>query len=112
MKLKNLLDKKSVTESQKQKLEEKKEAIATSQNTNMTLHYDSDYKAVGEEGTPEFSFTISVSSTGGKEYFRGISDKEEGAKLAEGAKLELRRALRRFDKNIQYILDKYKLQAR
>ena len=104
MKLKNLINKK--------KLEEKKEALATSNNTNMTIHYDSDYKAVGENGTPEFSFTISISSTGGKEFFRGISDKEEGAKLAEGAKLELRRALRKFDRNVQYVLDKYKLQSR
>jgi len=104
MKLKKLMP--------KQRLEEKKEAIATSPNTNMTLHYDSDFKAVGENGTPEFSFTISISSTGGKEFFRGISDKEEGAKLAEGAKLELRRALRKFDRNIQYVLDKYKLQSR
>ena len=104
MKLKKLMP--------KQKLEEKKEAIATSPNNNMTLHYDSDYKAVGENGTPEFSFTISISSTGGKEFFRGISDKEEGAKLAEGAKLELRRALRKFDKRVQMIVDEYHLQTR
>lgn len=104
MKLKKLLE--------KQKLEEKKEAIATSPNTNVTMHYDSDFKNVGEEGKPEFSFTISVSSTGGKEFFRSISDSEESAKLAEGVKLELRRALRKFDSRIAYILEKYNLQAR
>lgn len=104
MKLSKLLE--------KQKLNEKKEAIATSPSTNMTLHYDSDFKNVGEEGNPEFSFTISVSSTGGKEFFRGVGDSEESAKLAEGVKLELRRALRKFDKHVQYIINKYKLQAR
>lgn len=104
MKLKSLISKK--------KLEEKKEAIATSTNTNMTIHYDSDFKQVGEGGTPEFSFTISVSSTGGKEFYRSVGDKEENAKMAEGTRLELRRALRKFDKHVQYILDKYNLQAR
>lgn len=104
MKLKKLLE--------MQRLEEKKEAIATSPNTNMTLHYDSDFKNVGDEGRPEFSCTISVSSTGGKEYFRGVGDGEESAKLAEGVKLELRRALRKFDKHVLYIKEKYKLQTR
>lgn len=104
MKLKKLLE--------KQKLEEKKEAIATSPNTNMTLHYDSDFTNVGEQGTPEFSFTISISSTGGKQFFRGVGDSEESAKLAEGVRLELRRALRRFDKNVQIIINKYKLQSK
>lgn len=104
MKLKNLLE--------KQKLEEKKEAIATSPSTNMTLHYDSMFKNVGEDGRPEFSFTVSISSTGGKEFFRGVADTEESAKLAEGVRLELRRALRKFDKHVQYVLEKYKIQAR
>jgi len=97
---------------QRQMLDEKKEAIATSPSTNMTLHYDSDFKQVGEEGHPEFSFTISVSSTGGKEFFRSVGDKEESVKMDEGAKLELRRALRRFDKHVQLIVQKYKLQTR
>lgn len=104
MKLKKLLE--------KQRLEEKKQAIATSSNTNMTLHYDSEFKNVGEEGNPEFSCTISISSTGGKEFFRGVGDTEESAKLAEGVKLELRRALRKFDRHVQHIVDKYKLQTR
>jgi len=97
---------------EKQKLEEKKQAIASSPATNITLHYDSGFSNVGEEGSPEFSCTISMSSTGGKEYFRGVQDTEESAKLAEGVRLELRRAMRKFDKHVQYIVDKYKLQAR
>ena len=47
MKLKNLINKK--------KLEEKKEALATSNNTNMTIHYDANFTQVGEAGTPELS---------------------------------------------------------
>ena len=104
MKLKALL--------KEQMLEEKKEAIATSPSTNITLHYDSEFTKVGEEGTPEFSFTISMSSTGGKIYFRPIHDSNESAKLAEGVRLELRRALRKFDRNVEYIVNKYKLQQR
>jgi hypothetical protein len=104
MKLKKLLE--------NQKLEEKKEAIASSPSTNMTLHYDADFKNVGEEGSPEFSFTISISSVGGKEFFRSVGDSNESAKLAEGVRLELRRALRKFDKNVQFVIEKYKLQAR
>jgi hypothetical protein len=104
MKLKKLLE--------NQKLEEKKQAIATSPNTNMTMHYDSNFANVGEEGKPEFSFTISISSTGGKEFFRGVADSEESAKIAEGVRLELRRALRKFDKHIGLILQKYNVQAR
>lgn len=104
MKLSKLLE--------KQRLEEKKEAIATSPHTNITLHYDSDFKQVGEEGTPEASFTISMSSTGGKEFFRSVSDSDEGAKMAEGVRLELRRALRRFDKRVALIMQKYKLRTR
>ena len=104
MKLKKLLE--------KQRLDEKKEAIASSPSTNMTLHYDPGFKNVGEEGKPEFSFTISISSTGGKEFFRGVADTQESAKIEEGIKLELRRTLRKFDKRIQYIIEKYSLQAR
>ncbi len=104
MKLSNLLD--------KRKLNEKKEAIATSPNTNMTLHYDTDFKQVGEEGSPEATFTISISSTGGKEFFRGVADKEEAAKLGEAIKMELRRSLRKFDKRIELLLQKYNYKTR
>ena len=93
-------------------LEEKKEAIATSPSTNITIHFDKGFNEVGETGSPEATFDISMSSTGGKEFFRGVSDRSEADKISEGVKLELRRALRKFDKHIQYILDKYKYQSR
>lgn len=96
----------------KQPLLEKKEAIATSESTNMTLHYNSDFQEVGEGGGSEFAFTISISSTGGKDYYRAVSDSEESDKLAEAARLELRRAVRKFDKYVELIVQKYKLQAR
>jgi hypothetical protein len=92
-------------------LREKKEAIATSSTTNITLHFDSGFKEVGEQGTPEGSFVISVSSTGGKEYFRQVGDSEEAAKINEAIKLELRRAMRKFDKHVQYLVDKYNLNT-
>lgn len=106
MKLKALLSEK------RQTLDEKKEAIATSQTTNLTLHYDADFKQVGEEGSPEFDFTISISSTGGKEFFRTVGDKEESLKIEQAVRLELRRALRRFDKHVQHIIEKYQLHSR
>jgi hypothetical protein len=101
MKLKSLIN-----------INEKKESIATSPSTNITLHYDKGFKNVGENGTPELSFTISMSSTGGKEFFRGVGDSEEAEKISEAIKLELRRALRKFDKRVQMIVDEYKLQTR
>ena len=91
---------------------EKKEAIATSPNTNMTLHYDPQFTEVGEEGKPEFDFTITMSSVGGKEFYRVVADKEEQKKIAEAVKLELRRALRKFDKHVEGILEQYNVKAR
>lgn len=91
---------------------EKKEAIATSPNTNMTLHYDPQFTEVGEDGKPEFSFTITMSSVGGKDFYRVVADKEEEKKLAEAVKLELRRALRKFDKRVEGILEQYSVKAR
>ena len=85
----------------KKLLSEKKEAIATSPNTNMTLHYD-----------PQFSFTITMSSVGGKEFYRTVADKDEEKKLAEAMKLELRRALRKFDKRVEEVLEKFNAKAR
>ena len=95
-----------------QQLEEKKEAIATSSSTNITLHFDGDFKQVSETGGPESSFTVSVSSTGGKEFFRSVADKDESAKLEQAISLELRRALRRFDKHVSLIMHKYEYQSR
>lgn len=94
------------------KLLEKKEAIASSSATNITLHYDSQFTEIGEGGKPEFSFTISMSSVGGKEYFRTVASKEEEAKLAEAVRLELRRALRKFDAQVNNVLEKYNVQPR
>ena len=96
----------------KKLLNEKKEAIATSPNTNMTLHYDPQFTEVGEDGKPEFSFDITMSSVGGKEFYRTVADKEEEQKLAEAMKLELRRALRKFDKRIEAVLEKFSVKAR
>lgn len=53
-----------------------------------------------------------MSSTGGKEFFRGVGDSEEAEKISEAIKLELRRALRKFDKRVQMIVDEYHLQTR
>jgi hypothetical protein len=91
---------------------EKKEAIATSPNTNMTLHYDPQFTEIGENGKPEFSFTITMSSVGGKEFYRTVADKEEEKRLAEAMKLELRRALRKFDSRVQEVLKKYNVNLR
>jgi len=91
---------------------EKKEAIGTSPSTNMTLHYDPAFSEVGEEGKPEFHFSVSVSTVGGKEYYRVVSDKEEEIKIAEAIKLELRRALRKFDGRVEEIIEKYNIKAR
>jgi hypothetical protein len=93
-------------------LNEKKEAIATSPNTNMTLHYDPQFSEIGDEtGKPEFSYTISISSTGGKDFSRVVSGKEEEQKMAEAVKLELRRALRKFDARVAEINEKYNIKA-
>jgi len=96
----------------KKLLSEKKEAIATSPNTNMTLHYDPQFTEVGEDGKPEFSFTVTMSSVGGKEFYRTVADKDEEKKLAEAMKLELRRALRKFDKRVEAVLEKFNAKAR
>jgi hypothetical protein len=93
-------------------LNEKKEAIATSSSTNITLHYDPQFSEIGEDGKPEFHFTISMSSTGEKEFYRIVGSKEEEAKIAEAVKLELRRALRRFDGRVADVLKKYNIQPR
>ena len=91
---------------------EKKEANASSSATNITLHYDPQFTEIGEEGKPEFSFTISMSSVGGKEYFRTVASKEEEEKLAEAVRLEFRRALRKFDNRVTELLQKYNINAR
>lgn len=94
------------------RLLEKKEAIASSNSTNITLHYDPQFTEIGEDGKPEFSFTISMSSIGGKEYYRTVANKDEQAKLAEAVRLELRRSLRKFDARVAELLQKYNVNAR
>jgi hypothetical protein len=94
------------------RLLEKKEAIASSSATNITLHYDPQFTEIGEQGKPEFSFTVSMSSVGGKEYYRTVASKDEEAKLAEAVRLEMRRALRQFDARVTEVLKKYNIQPR
>lgn len=94
------------------RLLEKKEAIASSQATNITLHYDAQFTEVGEDGKPEFGFTISMSSIGGKDFYRTVASKEEQIKMAEAVRLELRRALRKFDSQVTSVLEKYNIQPR
>ncbi len=93
-------------------LREKKQAIASSPHTNITLHFDSDFKQVGESGQPEASITISISTIGEKQFFRPVSDKEDSEKLAKLVQLELRKAMRNFDKRVELLVAKRKLQTR
>ena len=53
-----------------------------------------------------------MSSTGEKEFYRIVGSKEEQSKLSEAVKLELRRALRRFDGRVADVLKKYNIQPR
>ena len=53
-----------------------------------------------------------MSSVGGKEYFRTVASKEEESKLAEAVRLELRRALRKFDAQVTDVLQKYNVKPR
>ena len=53
-----------------------------------------------------------MSSVGGKEFYRTVADKDEEKKLAEAMKLELRRALRKFDKRVEEVLEKFNAKAR
>ena len=51
-------------------------------------------------------------TVGGKDFYRTVADKDEEKKLAEAMKLELRRALRKFDKRIEAVLEKFNAKAR
>lgn len=110
MKLKNLL-KKEILNKEIQ-LDEKKEVIGSSPALNLSFHLDHKFSNVGESGRPELSFTISVSSTGGKEYLKNVSDKAEKEKFELAVRKEINKAASRLNKNIEYIINKYKLQAR
>lgn len=110
MKLKNLLKKEVLHK--EQRLDEKKEVIGSSPLLNLTFHLDHKFSNVGENGKPELSFTISVSSTGGKEYFKNVADQSEKEKFELAVRREINKAAKRLNKNIQYIIDKYNLQPR
>lgn len=111
MKLKNILPKQVIKE-EGLPLAEKKEAIGESPLLNLTFHLDHKFSNVGETGKPELSFTISVSSTGGKEYYRVISDQAEKEKFELAVRKELYKAAKRLNKNIEYIVEKYQLKPR
>lgn len=110
MKLKNLLKKEILQK--EQMLDEKKEVIGSSPAINLSFHLDHKFSNVGENGKPELSFTISVSSTGGKEYFKNVSDQAEKEKFELAVRKEINKAAKRLNKNIEYIIEKYHLQPR
>lgn len=110
MKLKNLLRKEVLNN--EQMLDEKKEVIGESPLLNLSFHLDHKFSNVGENGKPELSFTISVSSTGGKEYYKNVSDQAEKEKFQLAVRKEINKAAKRLNKNIEYIVQKYNLQPR
>lgn len=110
MKLKNLLKKEILQK--EQMLDEKKEVIGSSPTLNLSFHLDHKFSNVGENGKPELSFTVSVSSTGGKEYFKNVSDQAEKEKFELAVRKEINKAAKRLNKNIEYIIEKYHLQPR
>lgn len=110
MKLKNLLKKEILQK--EQMLDEKKEVIGSSPAINLSFHLDHKFSNVGENGKPELSFTVSVSSTGGKEYFKNVSDQAEKEKFELAVRKEINKAAKRLNKNIEYIIEKYHLQPR
>lgn len=106
MKLKNLLRKEI------QQLSEKKEVIGESPTLNLTFHLDHKFSNVGENGKPELSFTISVSSTGGKEYYKNVFDKAEKEKFELAIRQEINKAAKRLNRNIKQVVQKYGLKPR
>lgn len=111
MKLKSILQKQILKEDELP-LAEKKEVIGSSPLLNITFHLDHKFSNVGETGKPELTFTISVSSTGGKEYYKIVSDQAEKEKFELAVRRELNKAAKRLNKNMEYIVDKYQLKPR
>lgn len=111
MKLKSLLTKNMLKETELP-LNEKKEVIGESPSLNLSFHLDHKFSNVGDTGKPELSFTISVSSTGGKEYYKVVSDQAEKEKFELAVRKEIHRAAKRLNKNIEYIINKYQLKPR
>lgn len=93
-------------------LNEKKEAVGEVPSLNLTFHLDQMFKNVGDSGKPELQFTISISSTGGKEYARVVGDKAEKEKFEIEVKQALQKAISRLNKNMNFIVKKYQLKAK
>ena len=110
MKLKKLLEESMLD--QQLNLNEKKEVIGQSPTLNLSFHLDHKFSNVGQTGKPELSFTISVSSTGGKEYYKVVSDQQEKEKFELAVRKEINKAAKRLNKNIKYVINKYGLQPR
>ncbi len=104
MKLKRLLE--AIT------LAEKKEALSQAQALNLTIHFDSDFSEIGEEGKPQLTVTISTSSAGGKELLRTISSSEDADRVIESVKVDVRRLTRKYDQALEKIYAKYNLQIK
>jgi hypothetical protein len=104
MKLKRLLE--AIT------LAEKKEALSQAQALNLTIHFDSDFSEIGEEGKPQLTVTISTSSAGGKELLRTISSPEDADRVIESVKVDVRRLTRKYDQALEKIYAKYNLQIK
>lgn len=93
-------------------LSEKKEAIGEVPLLNLTFHLNHIYKSVGDTGKPELEFTISISSTGGKEFSKVVSDEAEKDKFRAAVRHEVQKAVARLNKNMKYIIKKYNLQPK
>lgn len=109
MKLKKLLE---LNNQANQMIQEKKEAVGEVPLLNLTFHLDHKFSNVGDSGKPELSFTISISSTGGKEFTRVVSDKAEKEKFELAVAHEVSKAVNRLSKNMQYIVSKYHLKEK
>lgn len=93
-------------------LNEKKEAVGEVPLLNLTFHLNHTFSNVGDSGKPELSFVISISSTGGKEFTKIVTDQVEKQKYELAVKRELRKAILRLNKNIKYIVNQYGLQPK
>ena len=104
MKLKSLLEAIALVE--------KKEALSQAPALNITVHFDSEFAEVGEEGKPQLTVTISTSSAGGKELVRGVASSEDADKIVESLKIDMRRLTRKYDKALEKIYAKHGLQLK
>lgn len=93
-------------------LSEKKEAVGEVPLLNLTFHLNHTFHSVGETGKPELDFTISISSTGGKDFYRVVADEAEKDKFRAAVKHEIQKAVARLNKNMKYIVKKYNLQPK